>query len=287
MRPAADGVVEAAPAKINLYLHVVGRRPDGYHLLDSLVGFAELGDEIRATTADEVTLALDGRFAPALTAGDDNLVLRAARTVAATGRGAALTLVKNLPVAAGLGGGSADAAATLRALKGLWQAPIDEARLREIAPRLGADVPVCLDGRAAFIGGIGEDIAPAPRLPQAGLVLVNPGKPLPTAQVFAAFRGPFSRQARFMTVPRDAAHLAALLRAGGNDLTAAAQSLVPEIGDALAALAASPGCLLARMSGSGATCFGLYDDRVAAQRVVGRIAARAKDWWVVATALRT
>ncbi|MBI3710670.1 MAG: 4-(cytidine 5'-diphospho)-2-C-methyl-D-erythritol kinase [Proteobacteria bacterium] len=287
MRPATHGVVEAAPAKINLYLHVVGRRPDGYHLLDSLVAFAEHGDELRATAADEVTLALDGPFAPALTADDDNLVLRAARAVAATWRGAALTLVKNLPVAAGLGGGSADAAAALRALKGLWRAPIDDAHLRQIALRLGADVPVCLDGRTAFIGGIGEEIASAPRLPPAGLVLVNPGRPSPTAQVFAAFRGSFSRQARFMTVPRDAAHLAALLRAGGNDLTAAAQSLVPEIGDALAALAASPGCLLARMSGSGATCFGLYDDRVAAQRAVGWIAARAKDWWVVATALRT
>lgn len=288
-RPASEprAVVEPARAKLNLYLHVTGRRGDGYHLLDSLVVFAEAGDAITAAPADALTLGVDGPFAPALRDEKDNLVLRAARALAeATGspRGAALTLTKNLPVASGIGGGSADAAAALRALCALWAVRPGGAVLDALAAKLGADVPVCLDGKAAFISGIGEQRAAAPKLPAAGLVLVNPGIPLATPAVFAKRTGPFSPPARFGAAPEDAAGLAALLRERRNDLTEAATSLVPEIRAVLAALAASPGCLLARMSGSGATCFGLYADRRAAEGVAASL-KKESGWWVRPTAL--
>ncbi|MBI3453078.1 MAG: 4-(cytidine 5'-diphospho)-2-C-methyl-D-erythritol kinase, partial [Rhodospirillales bacterium] len=219
----------------------------------------------------------------------DNLVLRAARALAVEagiGPGAAITLVKRLPVAAGLGGGSADAAAALWALTQLWNIPAGRVDLMRLAGQLGADVPACLGGRTAFIGGVGEDIAPAPSLPPAGLVLVNPRVALPTARVFAERQGGFSQPARFAAAPRDARALAGLLAARGNDLTDAARRLVPAIDDVLAALTASPGCRLARMSGSGATCFGLYDDAPAAARAAEAITASASGWWIMPTRLR-
>lgn len=281
-------VIEPARAKLNLYLHVTGRRDDGYHLLDSLVAFAEAGDALTAAPADASTLSIDGPFAAALRDEGDNLVLRAARALAtATGatRGAALTLTKNLPVASGIGGGSADAAATLRALCRLWDIEPNGDMLDTIAVKLGADVPVCLDGRAAFIGGVGERRDAAPRLPVAGLVLVNPGIPLATPAVFAKRLGAFSQAARFTTPPHDPAGLAALLRERRNDLTDAALSLVPAIRDVLAALEASPGCLLARMSGSGATCFGVYADRASAEAAAAFLGRKTQGWWVMPTAL--
>ncbi|MBL8838951.1 MAG: 4-(cytidine 5'-diphospho)-2-C-methyl-D-erythritol kinase [Alphaproteobacteria bacterium] len=277
-----------APAKINLYLHVVGRRADGFHLLDSLVAFAGVGDLVAARPADALTLALDGPFAADLAAapGGDNLVLRAARALAAAAAiapRAAIALTKSLPVASGIGGGSADAAAALRALVRLWGVTIDDAALARVAASLGADVPVCLAGRTSFMGGIGEEIAPAPALPPAGLVLVNPRIALPTPAVFKRREGPFSPPARFAAAPRDASELAALLAGRGNDLTAPARAIVPAIDDVLAALAASPGCLLARLSGSGATCFGLYADPDAAHAAAAWIAARHAAWWIAGT----
>lgn len=288
-RPPGDSraVIEPARAKLNLYLHVTGRRDDGYHLLDSLVVFAEAGDVLAAAPADALTLAVDGPFAAALQDEKDNLVLRAARALgAATGttHGAAIALTKNLPVASGIGGGSADAAAALRALCTLWTVRPTPATLDAIALALGADVPVCLDGRPAFIGGIGEQRAPAPVLPRAGLVLVNPGIPLATPAVFGKRTGALSQPARFDAPPRDAAALAALLRDRRNDLTEAATALVPAIRTVLAAIAASPGCLLARMSGSGATCFGLYADPGAAAAAAA-VLGRERAWWVRPTAL--
>jgi 4-diphosphocytidyl-2-C-methyl-D-erythritol kinase len=276
-----------APAKLNLYLHVTGRRADGYHLLDSLVAFADIGDRITAAPAPRLSLDLSGPFAPALAgeAVEKNLVWRAATALAARlGRApnAALTLEKNLPVASGIGGGSSDAAAALKALVALWQAPLDDAALGEIGATLGADVPVCIEGRASFFGGIGDEIVAAPPLPPVAVVLVNPGIALPTASVFHARSGAFSAAARFSASPSSAGELAALLAARGNDLTAAACGLVPAIGDVLTKLAAQQGALIARMSGSGATCFALFETAAAAEAAAATLRSDEPRWWVAA-----
>ena len=238
-----------ARAKINLYLHVVGRRPDGFHLLDSLVVFAEDGDEIDVAPADDLSLTIVGPFAGKLTADEDNLVLRAARglrDLAGIAAGAAITLTKNLPVASGIGCGSADAAATLAALMALWKTAPDRAALDRLALSLGADVPVCLAAKASFMGGIGEEIVPVGALPAAHLLLVNPGIATPTPAVFKARTGGFSAAGRWASPPSDAKALAAALRARGNDLTEAAITVTPAISDVLAAIARTEHCLLAR-----------------------------------------
>lgn len=266
-----------APAKVNLYLHVVGRRADGYHLIDSLVAFADIGDRVAAAPAAALSLAVTGPEAAALAGlGDDNLVLRAARLLG-PGRGAALTLDKQLPVAAGIGGGSSDAAAALRALAALWRLPLDG--LDTLA--LGADVPACLAARPLWVGGVGEALEPAGELPELAIVLANPRRALPTAAVFRARSGPFGAPGRF-AMPRDAAGLVAALGRCRNDLTEAAIALVPEIAAVLDALAALPGALLARMSGSGATCFALFAERAGAERAARRLAAEHPGWWVKA-----
>jgi 4-diphosphocytidyl-2-C-methyl-D-erythritol kinase len=278
-----------APAKVNLYLHLIGRRPDGYHLLDSLVAFADLGDRITAEPAAKLSLEITGPEAASLSKlGRDNLVLRAARLLAdhtGAARGTALLLEKNLPVAAGIGGGSSDAAAVLRLLAALWQLSIGEEALRGLGARLGADLPACLYGRAAWLGGAGEQIDPAPDLPEAGILLANPRQQLPTAAVFAARTGPFYQAGRFAPMPRDAAGLARALTARRNDLTDAAIGLVPEIGTVLGRLARLPGALLARMSGSGATCFAIFPDRSAAREARAALAAAEPQWWCAAGGL--
>lgn len=286
-----------APAKVNLYLHVVGRQPDGYHLLDSLVAFADIGDRLTAAPAERLSLSLGGPEAAALAGpGDDNLVLRAARLLAAAaseGRppsppfGAALSLDKQLPVAAGIGGGSSDAAAALRLLERLWQRPLAPGALAALAVRLGADVPACLAARPVWVGGIGERIEPAAGLPPAGIVLANPRRSLPTAAVFQARRGPFGAPGRFSPMPRDAAALAAVLAERCNDLTDAAIGLVPETRAVLDRLARLPGALLARMSGSGATCFALFADRAAALAAARALADAQPGWWSIGGALIT
>lgn len=298
MNASSDTVVEPAPAKLNLYLHVVGRRADGYHLLDSLVAFAACGDVLRARAAGALSLSLDGPFAGALAAEPDNLVLKAARALSGTAAGAGhragdaaapgaeIALTKNLPVASGIGGGSADAAAALRALRRLWRSAVDDRGLADIAYRLGADVPVCLRGAPTFVGGIGEVTDPAPRLPPAGLVLVNPRIPLSTPRVFQARSGPFSVAQRFSEAPRDADALARALAARHNDLEPAAIAIVPAISTVLEALAASPGCRIARMSGSGATCFGIYDNAVIAAEAARWLRQRdSTSWWIEPTRL--
>lgn len=265
-------IEEAAPAKVNLWLRVTGRRADGYHTLDSLVVFAGVADTLRAEPADALSLTVDGPFAAALSDEPDNLVLRAARALA-PGRGARLTLTKNLPVASGIGGGSADAAAALRALTRLWG--LDAALARRVAPTLGADVPVCLAGRPSIMRGIGNDLSPAPALPPFGLLLVNPGVALETRAVFAARRGAFSAAIAPPPLP-DAAALASVLRDAGNDLTQGAVGLCPAIAEVLAALDALPGTLVARMSGSGATCFAMFASPEAARAAACHLPGA---WW--------
>jgi 4-diphosphocytidyl-2-C-methyl-D-erythritol kinase len=264
---------EFAPAKVNLFLHVTGRRDDGYHLLDSLAVFPAVGDRLEATPADDLTLEITGPFGGTLAAEPDNLVLRAARALA-PGKGAALKLHKNLPVASGIGGGSADAAAALRLLYRLWITGPD---LHGIAAGLGADVPVCLASQAARMAGIGEILRPAPVLPPCGILLVNPGVAVPTPAVFKARQGPFSPPATLPASWPTAAAMAADLYALTNDLQAPAIALQPIIGEVLATLSALPGALLARMSGSGATCFALFPSAAAATAAAASITQ--PNWW--------
>lgn len=281
-------VVAAAPAKLNLYLHVTGRRPDGYHELDSLIAFADVHDTVIAEPAGELALTVAGPFAADLADEPDNLVLRAARALAGAAgseRGAALTLIKRLPVASGIGGGSSDAAAAMRALKDLWRLDLPAEALDELALALGADVPMCLAGVAAQIGGIGEVIDPVPALPAAGLVLVNPLRAVATPAVFRARAGGFSRRMALAGPFADAAALAAALAATANDLALAARRILPELDAVIDALETAPGALLARMSGSGATCFALFASAAAAAAAAHSIAAAHPDWWVVATHL--
>ncbi len=287
MNPAdatgAGAITVAAPAKINLYLHLLGRRDDGYHVVDSLIVFLDFADTVSVSLADGLSLGLSGDCAPALEGGKDNLVLAAARALAEAGGcqgGAAIELTKRVPVAAGLGGGSADAAAALLALASLWGLGTPAPGLADIALGLGADVPVCLESRPAFVGGIGEELEPAPELPPVWATLVNPGKALATKDVFAAHGGGFTRPSRFTASLEDAGALANQLEPLGNDLTAAAAALAPGIGEVLKAIEASDGCLLARMSGSGATCFGLYADEAGATGAAGGLQSAHPDWRV-------
>jgi 4-diphosphocytidyl-2-C-methyl-D-erythritol kinase len=243
---------------------------------------------VSAAPADELTLAISGPEAKALAgAGDDNLVLRAARALA-TRHGiaakAALRLDKTLPVASGIGGGSSNAAAALRALAALWDVPIDAAAM-EIAAALGADVPACLNGRPVWVGGVGERLDPLPAMPPVGIVLANPRRELPTADVFRARRGDFTVEQFAHTTPRGAVGLFGLLRQCRNDLSDAALMLMPEIASLLDRLAALPEAYLARMSGSGATCFALFADRTAAERAAAILAAAEPGWWVRAGVL--
>ena len=287
--PLPPGVIRiTAPAKINLYLHVTGRRADGFHLIDSLVAFAGVGDTVAVSPSSRLGLVIDGPLADRVPKGNRYLVLAAARRLAnATGTadGAAIQLTKRLPVAAGLGGGSADAAAALRALAALWGVAGEGGVLGTVAKTLGADVPVCLAGYAAFVGGIGERITSAPALPQAWLVLVNPGVVLATPRVFAARAGLFAKAARFTEPPEVAGELASVLALRANGLTTAAVSLAPAVAETLAALAAEPAALLTRMSGSGATCFALFAEAGEAETAAARLTAAHPDWWVRAAPL--
>lgn len=275
-----------APAKINLSLHVCDRRPDGYHLLDSLVAFAGVGDWISVRRADDFALAITGPFANALNPNDgQNLVLRAAHLfAAAAGRdeGAHITLEKNLPVASGIGGGSADAAATLMALAQMWEENLAQLADADLAAALGADVPVCLRRGPTFMRGIGEKLTPAPALPPAWLVLANPGRPLATKAVFGALNARYSPPARetLFDALSSAQDLARALKETRNDLALPAGELMPEIGEALRLLEGTHGCLLARMSGSGPTCFGLYEGSGSAGAAAETLRAARPGWWV-------
>jgi len=271
-------VAEFAPAKVNLTLHVLGRRPNGYHDLDSLVVFADCGDRLTAVRADSMGLTIDGPMAGGLAADEGNLVLRAARHL---GVGPShLHLTKNLPLASGVGGGSSDAAAAIRALCVLHGRALPDAAA---LATLGADVPVCLNPRPQRMRGLGERVEPVGRLPDFWLVLVNPGVALATPAVFAA-RGAGDDAPMPDRLPgwHDLAGLAAFLRTQRNDLEPAALSLAPQVGAALAALAAQRHCAISRMSGSGATCFGLFPDAASAKFAATTIARDQHAWWVAA-----
>ena len=285
---AGDGGGWPARAKINLYLHVTGRRADGYHCLDSLIVFARLADTIEVEANGELVLDIDGPFAMGLATDQNNLVLQAAMSLAqAAGISARarIKLYKNLPVAAGLGGGSADAAATLLALRALWNLPTDDITLNALAARLGADVPVCLTTRPSLVRGIGHDLLPAPPMPSFALLLVNPGLALSTAAVFEGLQKQFASSHPWRESPHNAVALAQSLAQRRNDMEPAARRLTPVIGDVIEALSALPGCRLARMSGSGATCFGLFDDLAGAEGAAKKLAAARTDWWVRASAI--
>jgi len=271
--------VPLARAKVNLWLNVVGRRADGFHLLDTLVAFTDLADEIEVAPASTLSLEVVGPEAPALEGDPDNLVLKAARLLA--GRAglaprAAFRLTKHIPVAAGLGGGSADAAATLLALIDLWRVAMPEEELFDLAATLGADVPMCLAGRPALATGIGERLAPVPALPACAILLVNPRVALPTPAVFGARRGDFSPARPLAGGWRDLDDLAHDLGRRGNDLTEAAISLRPEVGVVLDHLRHSGGAAHVAMSGSGATCFALYGSIAEADRAASLLPA---SWW--------
>jgi len=269
---------EIARAKINLALHVRGREPDGYHRLETVFAFAEHGDLLRASEAAELSLRIEGPFAEGLSAGEDNLVLRAARKLQArlqVGKGAALTLNKRLPVASGIGGGSADAAAALRLLNRLWGVGAGEPELLGIARSLGADVPACVLSRPCLGTGRGDDLAPydASAVTGAPLLLVNPGVAVSTADVFRGWAG------------RDGGPLPEDLLSAHNDLEEPAKAVAPVIGDVLEALAAASGARLVRMSGSGATCFALFESEAERDKATAEIAAAHPHWWQLASRL--
>jgi 4-diphosphocytidyl-2-C-methyl-D-erythritol kinase len=268
-----------ARAKINLALHVTGRRADGYHLLDSLVAFADVGDNITAEPATSLSLHLTGPKSAGLS-DTDNLVLRAACALHPS-LGARLTLDKHLPVASGIGGGSADAAATLHALSELWSLPLPNP---ETLLALGADVPVCLLGHSARMQGIGEEITPV-TLPRASIVLANPGVAVPTPQVFAALQSRSNRALDPLPPLPDVAALAAYLQTQRNDLQSAACTIAAAIDTTLTALQSQPDCLIARMSGSGATCFALFATAAAATNAATRLQSSHPKWWIAAAAL--
>jgi len=278
---------ETAWAKVNLSLQVTGRRSDGYHELSSLVVFTDAGDRIEIFDAEAPQLSIKGPYAGALDAGEDNLVRRAARAFCAlTGLPDrfAIVLTKTLPVAAGIGGGSADAAAVLRGLAGLAPEAPDAAALHDLALSLGADVPACLDSRPVIMFGIGEKLEPIGALPRVAMVLANPGVPLSTAAVFRRRDAPYAQVER-VAPPADLEGLLSWLALRGNDLEEPARVLCPEVAQVLEALSASAGCRLARMSGSGATCFALYENTAQAE-AAARVLGQRTAWWVVATGLR-
>ncbi|MBI1213927.1 MAG: 4-(cytidine 5'-diphospho)-2-C-methyl-D-erythritol kinase [Alphaproteobacteria bacterium] len=280
-----------APAKINLFLHVGDRRADGYHDISSLAAFADVGDTVSATLTEELSLTNVGPFARALDDDcGDNLVMRAAIVLQdwarAAGRrvdGARLTLQKNLPVASGIGGGSSDAAATLKLLNDLWHLHADD--LTSIGKSLGADVPVCLAAAASFMQGVGERLAPCP-IPSLPAVLVNPRVSLMTAEVFQELKARSgagsSSPPNFDSLENVVAWLAQLK----NDLEEPAGRIAPVVLDTLSELAATPNCLLSRMSGSGATCFGLYATKAEAAGAARTLQERRAHWWIAATELR-
>ncbi|MEO1138841.1 MAG: 4-(cytidine 5'-diphospho)-2-C-methyl-D-erythritol kinase [Pseudomonadota bacterium] len=272
---AAEGF---APAKVNLTLHITGQREDGYHLLDSLVVFADVGDRLTVALNEHPGLDVTGPMAAGVPTGDGNLAVRAAAKLGVTAK---IHLEKNLPHAAGLGGGSSDAATTLRVLSRLTGADVPDD-----VTDLGADVPVCLGNSASRMQGIGEQVSSVRGLPCFYAVLVNPGIELGTPDVFKAldhrWNTPMPDE---IPVGLDALHFIDWLRAMRNDLEAPATALAPRIRQVLDMLNVTSGCRLARMSGSGASCFGLYPDHETAFSAAGRLAEEHPSWWIVATQL--
>lgn len=278
-----------APAKVNLFLRLTGKEANGYHALQSAVTFLDAGDILEFSPHDSLMIDIDGPFAGQLDAPQNNLIYKAAKLLAEeykTEVGAKIRLIKNLPVAAGLGGGSSDAAATLLGLIKLLRLREDDRKLQSIAVRLGADVPACLARRTVWIEGTGATVTLLPPLPDMYFVLVNPGVPVLTADVFRKFSGskfstplkPGARRKSFLEWIAD-------LKMYSNDLTESAVALTPDIRQVLADIAQTKNCALARMSGSGATCFGIYENRAAADLAAKMLQEKHPDWWVTAAGL--
>lgn len=295
---AMEALQEFAPAKVNLTLEIPGRRADGYHEIISLVAFADVGDILTFQPAAARDLELETQGPTAAAIEGDNLILRAARAFLEDqpdARGGRFILDKRLPVAAGIGGGSADAAAAVRLLaRANASRPSWRARLGPALAGLGADIPVCIEARAAWVRGIGEQVSRVEALPEVPAVLVNPGVALPTGAVFAAL-GALPFDARYLgatpmraEMPGGFASIAALLdflRDHPNDLEPPARRLAPVIDEVSHAIARLPGCLLARLSGSGATCYGLFGSRAEADRAAEALSHSYSDWWIAATRL--
>jgi len=278
-------IAEHAPAKINLFLHVGSKRADGFHPLQSLAVFTGMGDELHFAPADILSLKIDGPFAAGLDGEGDNLVTRAGKSLGA--KGAAITLTKNLPVASGIGGGSADAAAALRGLRQLWNDSASDARLHEIAATLGSDIPVCLSSASAFMEGRGEVLRPVAAMPRIAMLLVNPKVAVPTREVFAALQ---TRSGVELDLPltgfADTGDLLRFLETTRNDLESPARKIQPVISTVLAAIAALPGALFTRMSGSGATSFGIFADDDCCARAADLLQKAHPGWWVAPTWVR-
>lgn len=280
--------VALAPAKVNLFLHVGAPDASGYHPICSLIAFADLGDRLEAQDADAPGFSVHGPFAGSLLAGTDNLVVRAARALTAQARGpvrpVSLSLDKRLPVAAGLGGGSSDAGAALRLLREVLEIEVDDAQLEAMAAGLGADGAACLWGRPVLAQGRGERLSPAPALPPLDAVLVNPGVPVSTPEVYRRLdaAGGFGDVAPppMPEAFEDAVELAAWLSGLRNDLERPAIAAAPEVGAVLETLAGEPEALLARVSGSGGTCFALCAGDIEAEGLAERIEALEPGWWV-------
>lgn len=277
-----------APAKVNLTLHVTGQRDDGYHLLDSLVVFADVADHLTATPASDLTLNVTGPFAQGVPVDRTNLMMRAAEVLrAAFGitDGAAMTLEKYLPHAAGIGSGSSDAAATLGMLAKLWDVPLLPAEARQVLA-LGADVPVCMHAPSAVrMSGIGDVLSPLPALPDCALVLVRPPVDVPTGAVFNGLATKHGTPMSTLPEGLNFVDFVTWLAAQRNDLQAPAKVLAPQIATTIAALDALPDVAFAGMSGSGATCFALVQDLETARRVAGVMQTVHRDWWIVPAAV--
>jgi 4-diphosphocytidyl-2-C-methyl-D-erythritol kinase len=283
-------LVDTAPAKVNLTLRVIGRRADGYHDIESLVTFAELGDRLALTPGSELAVTVVGPSAGHTGADSENLVLKAARALAASIvdlRLGAFSLEKNIPVAAGLGGGSADAAAALRLLARVNNLAAHDPRLHEAARATGADVPVCLDSRPRLMRGIGDILSEPLPLPRLCALLINPGIALPTKLVFSGWKADRSQPMPSATMNEmpDTQHLLDWLAREANDLEPPALALAPAIADVLSALRENAGCRLARMSGSGATCFALFLSAAEAAAAARRLRAQFPQWWICETVL--
>jgi 4-diphosphocytidyl-2-C-methyl-D-erythritol kinase len=274
-----DSISVHAPAKLNLFLHITGKRVDGYHLIESLVVFTEFGDSLEITRADTLTLEITGEFAGLLQADtENNLVMKAAKLLQpyANGQGANIVLHKHIPMGAGLGGGSSDAAAALKALCSLWDIVISKDELMAMALLLGSDVPACYEAMPAVISGIGEYVVPVECDAGPFALLVNPGKPLLTALVYKKFSGEYA------ALGADVDSLSSTQ----NMLEAPAIALMPKIKDIIEAIHQTKGCRLARMSGSGATCFGLYDVEEQAQSAKEQLSAIFPDAWLTVTRIK-
>jgi 4-diphosphocytidyl-2-C-methyl-D-erythritol kinase len=279
----SEALTEQAFAKVNLTLRVLGRRADGYHELESLVAFADLVDMLVLQPGSELVLDISGPFAAASGNLADNLVLKAVAALRERVIGlkaGRFRLTKNIPVAGGLGGGSADAAAALRLLARANNLAAADPRIAAAALAVGADVPICLESKPRIMRGIGEILSAPVGVPRWAAVLVNPGVPLSTREVFGAFSVTPGRTKNLSPVPVGADTLVRYLEENGNDLTAAAVARVPVVADALAALQALPGCRFAAMSGSGPTCFALFATLNAAEAGSQQLRAAAGSWWV-------